>query len=59
MSVVLRWADAPALVEGLLADQTELAALHQRIVDWWTMTKNDLAEAAQTRLGRPQCSTGP
>jgi hypothetical protein len=44
LPTVRTWADAPALVEGLLADQT---ALHQRVVDWWTMTKNDLAEAAQ------------
>lgn len=47
LPTVRTWAEAPELVNGLLADQTELAALHDRVLDWWTGTKNAIAASTQ------------
>jgi hypothetical protein len=47
LPTVRSWAEAPSLVRRLLADQAALARLHDRVVTWWTETKEALADVVQ------------
>ncbi|MGH9210642.1 MAG: hypothetical protein ACRD2C_08155 [Acidimicrobiales bacterium] len=43
LPTVRSWAEAPALVRGLLADQRRLTLLHERMVSWWAEAKAALS----------------
>lgn len=53
---VRSWTEAPELVGGLLANQHELAALHERVVTWWAATKSRLSTEVQEDV--EQCLVG-
>jgi hypothetical protein len=56
LPTVRSWSEATGLVEGLLADQSGLGALHDRVVGWWSATKRSLAREAQLDIER--CVSG-
>jgi hypothetical protein len=47
LPTVQSWSEAPAVISGLLADESRLVALHQEVVGWWRATKSRLVNAAR------------
>lgn len=56
LPTVRTWAEAPDLLRPLLADQSRLSDLHQRVTSWWSAYKRQLAATLQADAER--CLSG-